>query len=224
MIANIAHQWRQPLSVISTIATGIKMQIEFNMLDTTKLLDNCETINNNAQYLSKTIEDFRNFIKGDAKLEHIRSHTLFEMFFSLIKPTIKTNNITFIKNIDDFNIYTSSNELNQCLINIFNNSKDILQTKNEEDRIFIINFKKEDNKFVITTQDSGGGIPDEIIDKIFEPYFTTKHKAQGIGLGLSMTYNLITQALKGSVEVLNDKFEYNNKQYIGAKFIITLQQ
>ena len=225
MIGNIAHQWRQPLSTISTGATGLQIKKEHDILDDEFFNDTCEMINKNAQYLSRTIDDFKNFIKGDSELIVFDLTQNIESFFHLVEPSIKRHNLQLVYNLQD-NIECESypNELTQCLVNIFNNAKDILKEKVDDDNriIKIETLKKDNNKVVIKITDSGGGIPEDILPKIFEPYFTTKHKAQGTGLGLHMTYNLITEGMGGTIEVSNTTFEYNNKNYKGAQFIIEL--
>ncbi len=221
MIGNIAHQWRQPLSVISTAATGIKLQNNIDILTKEQLDSMCDTINNNAQYLSKTIDDFRNFIKGERVIKEFNLFETFETFMELMKGTIKQNFIKVNINVPkDISLNGYPNELIQCFINIFNNSKDALKNK-VDDRIININAKIENNNLIIIFNDNAGGIPEEILPKVFEPYFTTKYKSQGTGLGLSMTYNLITTGMNGSISVYNKNF-LDNKHSKGAEFKITI--
>ncbi len=224
MIGNIAHQWRQPLSVISTGATGILMQQEFDILDTEKLTKTCNMINDNAQYLSKTIEDFKNFIKGDRKIEKFNLKENIKSFLNLVEGSIKSNNIKVILELeDDISIDGYPNELIQCLINIFNNAKDVLKDiENSDDRLIFISTLKKENDIFITIKDTGGGIPSEILPNIFEPYFTTKHQSQGTGLGLHMSYNLIINGMNGLIKAENTETNYNNKIYKGAIFTIKL--
>ena len=233
MIGNIAHQWRQPLSLISTASTGIVVQKEYGILNDDKLVETCNSINRNAQYLSKTIDDFRNFIKGE------RIKTIFNLkdninsFLHLVESSIKKHQINIILDLQvDIKIDGYENELTQCLINIFNNAKDILE-KNEidkkadstlcnEDKLLFISTLANDKNVIIKIKDNGGGIPKDIINKIFEPYFTTKHQSQGTGLGLHMAYNLIVDGMNGTIKVTNQTYTYKDKEYIGAEFIISL--
>ncbi|MEA3553116.1 MAG: 7TM diverse intracellular signaling domain-containing protein [Campylobacterota bacterium] len=223
MIGNIAHQWRQPLSVIATASTGMKLQKEFDMLSDKEFYELCDSINNNAQYLSKTIDDFKNFIKGDMTKNTFVLKDEIDSFLNLVDGSIKSNNIKIILNLDEtIKINGFQNELTQSLINIFNNSKDILvEKKIEEKLIFISTFTKKE-KAIIKIKDNGGGVPKDIITKIFEPYFTTKHQSQGTGLGLHMTYNLIVDGMGGTIEVNNCDYEYKDDKYTGAEFIINL--
>ena len=223
MIGNIAHQWRQPLSVISTGATGMQMQKEYGTLSDTQFKKTCETINNNAQYLSKTIDDFRNFIKGDRVKEIFNLRDDVKSFLHLVEGSVKSHNINIILNLDDnIEIDGYQNELIQCFINIFNNAKDILKEKNIENKLIFISTSLKNDKAIITFKDNAGGIPKDVLPKIFEPYFTTKHKSQGTGLGLHMTYTLIVEGMNGNIEAKNTEYEYDGKKYVGAEFSITL--
>jgi len=225
MIGNIAHQWRQPLSAISTGATGIMMEKEYGVLDESKLIETCSIINNNAQYLSKTIEDFTNFIKGERTKKIFDLDKNMDSFLNLVDGSIKTHNIIIIKVLEkDIQINGYENELNQCFINIFNNAKDALKENINTPGIrylFITAFEEED-KIIIKIKDNGGGIPENILNKIFEPYFTTKHKSLGTGLGLHMTYSLIVDGMGGTIDATNISYKYDGKNYNGAEFTITL--
>ncbi len=223
MIGNIAHQWRQPLSVISTSATGMLVEKEFDVLTDEKFRKSCDDINNHAQYLSKTIDDFRNFIKGDRTKKLFSLTEAIDSFFVLIEGTVKSNHINMIIDLqNNIKIDGYESELTQCVINIFNNAKDALNENNVTNKFIFITAVEQDNKVIIKIKDNAGGIPNNILPKIFEPYFTTKHKSQGTGLGLHMTYNLIVDGMNGTVEASNVDYEYNSKNYTGAEFKICL--
>jgi len=223
MIGNIAHQWRQPLSVISTNATGLIMQQEYGMLNDEKLVEACNQINHNAQYLSKTIDDFRNFIKGDVDFSFVNVSEVINESLNILKGNISNNYINIVLSIeDDMIISANKNELEQAFVNIVNNSKDVLVEKIPEgDRVIFISTKRLDSKNLeLKIVDNGGGIPMDIIDKIFEPYFTTKHQSQGTGLGLSMVAKIIRERHNQLLSVHNEEFEYLGKKYTGACFEI----
>ncbi len=223
MIGNIAHQWRQPLSVISSAATGMLLQKELGVLDDGEFEKNCKVINENTQYLSRTIDDFRNFIKGDRQFVKFNLKSNIENFLNIVEPSCKINNIQLVLNLDEsLELRGQPNELIQCYMNIFNNAKDALKSIQDHNRYFSIDTYKENETMVIRFKDNAGGIPKEILPRIFEPYFTTKHKSQGTGLGLSMVYNLIVDGMKGTIEVHNTPFKYDNKIDTGAEFIISL--
>lgn len=227
MLGNISHQWRQPLSVITTQASAIQFLLDFNREVTEEQLRECSTnVMKQANYLSKTIDDFRNFFMSDSTTKQV--YNLKEIFFKqedLIKIPFENNFIKTINQIDD-NIEVELNEniLIQAFINIFNNAKDAFLENNihSDDRYFFVTVKKEDNQAIITFKDTAGGIKKESIDKIFEPYFTTKHQSVGTGIGLYMTNQIITKHLKGDISAINETFEYNGNTYTGAKFIINL--
>ena len=225
MIGNIAHQWRQPLSYIATAATGMRVKKEMAMLSDEELYDYCDKINENSQYLSQTIDDFRNFIKGDTELIDFNLKEDTTSFIKLIDASIKESGIVLILELqDDITIQGYPNELIQCFINIFNNAKDaFIQNKIDEDERFVFIIQKiENEKVIIKFKDNAGGIPEDILPKIFEPYFTTKHQAQGTGLGLHMSYNLVVRGMNGTLEVNNVEYEFNGKNYKGAEFTIVL--
>ena len=223
MIGNIAHQWRQPLSAISTSATGIQIEKEYNILTDEELSEHCNTINENVQYLSKTIDDFRDFIKGDRKKIIFNLSKNIDTFLHLVKGSIKSHVINIILDLDDtIEINSYDNELTQCFINILNNAKDALKDKKIKNKYIFMSTHTSETKAIITIKDNAGGIPDNIINKIFEPYFTTKHQSQGTGLGLHMTYKLIVDGMGGTVEAHNVEFKYDGTEYVGAEFIISL--
>ncbi|MGB3750999.1 MAG: PAS domain S-box protein [Arcobacteraceae bacterium] len=223
MIGNIAHQWRQPLSVISTGATGMKIQNEYNLLNDETINKTCDAINNNAQYLSKTIDDFRNFIKGD-RIKNIFSVTdLIDSSLQLLEGSLKSSDISIVLDMkDDLKINGYQNELTQCIINIVNNAKDALDELALKKKYIFITTQRISNNIVIKIVDNAGGIPKLLQEKIFEPYFTTKHKKQGTGLGLSMTYKLIVDGMNGTITSNNVHYRHNDKSYNGAEFVITL--
>jgi signal transduction histidine kinase len=222
MIGNIAHQWRQPLSAISTSASSMIMQNDLDILEKNELNKQLELIISQSQYLSKTIDDFRDFIRGDSKKENIKLSNIIDSFSNLVSSSIKRHEIHFINKInEEIEFEALPNELNQCFINLFNNAKDAFNPK-DENKIIILDATLNDNEVVISFQDNAGGIPENIIDKIFEPYFTTKHQSQGTGLGLHMVYKMIVEGMKGSISVENYHFTFKEKVYEGALFTIKI--
>ncbi|MEA3290240.1 MAG: cache domain-containing protein, partial [Campylobacterota bacterium] len=220
MISNIAHQWRQPLSVISTSASGMKIQSELKLLDDKILEDNCDLIVANSNHLSQTIDDFRDFIKGDKVKHHFNIKDIIDKSLNIIQASLKTHHIEQILTLEDIEIENFENELIQALNNIINNSKDALIELDSTEKLIFIKCYKDKEFVVIEIQDNAGGIPENIIEKIFEPYFTTKHQSQGTGLGLYMTHKIIHESMKGSIKVKNIEYEYNSCNYKGAMFKI----
>ncbi|MEA3353718.1 MAG: HAMP domain-containing sensor histidine kinase [Campylobacterota bacterium] len=145
------------------------------------------------------------------------------MVLNLTEASRGKNFINLITDLkDDLTIKGNLNELEQAFINIVNNSKDILSEKDKKDDryIFITSKKIDDNTLEIKILDNGGGLKEDIIDRIFEPYFTTKHKSMGTGLGLSMADKIIRERHNGSIKVHNEEFVYNDKEFKGACFTI----
>jgi signal transduction histidine kinase len=217
MIGNIAHQWRQPLSVISTSASGVKLQEEFGTLNKEDLIKYMDGIVKNTQYLSETIDTFRDFIKEEKKLEEIVLQDTIKTIIEIIDASLKNNFIKLYKELNSstpIKINTISKELSQVIINIINNSKDIIKERKISDPWIKISVKKTNSIAFIIIEDNAGGIPKDIISKIFDPYFTTKHQSIGTGLGLHMSRKIVTESLKGKLYVQNS----NN----GAQFFIEL--
>jgi PAS domain S-box-containing protein len=222
MIGNIAHQWRQPLSAISAGVINLKLEKELETLDDETFYRICNSIEDNSQYLSTTINDFTDFIKGNRRKVTFNLKENIHSFLNLVEGTIREHNINLVEDIEDDFISGYPNELIQCFINIFNNAKDAL--KDEKEKYIFISSHKDVEKSImkIIIRDNAGGIPDDVAPKIFEPYFTTKHKSQGTGLGLNMTYKLIVDGMKGSIKTSNVKYNYNYKEYVGAEFVISI--
>jgi len=223
MIGNIAHQWRQPLSVISVTATGAKLQKEMNLFDEDKFYETMDRINDSAQYLSNTIEDFRGFFDQKNKVikEFNISNTISKTL-NLISSQFETKEIELVQDIKDFKIKSFENELIQVLMNILNNSKDAILSIQPEQKLIFIKTYQKNNLSYIEIYDSAQGIPENIIDRIFEPYFTTKHQSQGTGVGLYMSQDIVKNSLYGKLRVENYTYFYKDIKCKGAKFTITL--
>ena len=225
MIGNIAHQWRQPLSVITTAISGLKVKnglgIEIGSNEITEVSD---AVIKQAKYLSKTIDDFRNFIRGNKDYSQLSIKNMVQDSISLIESALNNNFIETVLDLqDDMMIEGNKNELQQALINIINNAKDVLRenVQEDEDKLLFISTKKiDDDKLQLTIKDSGGGIPEDILERIFVPYFTTKNKLQGTGLGLSMADKILRERHNATISVFNENFTYKGKQYKGASFVI----
>ncbi|MFY9073980.1 MEKHLA domain-containing protein [Malaciobacter mytili] len=222
MIENIAHQWRQPLSTMTASASGIKMQKEFGILDETNLNEFLDAILESAKHLSQTIDDFRNFFKYSKNEENFNIKIVFDKTLSLLSSKLKNRNIKIIKQIEEINILALQNELIHVVLNILNNANDALEKINEEEKYIFISCYKENNQAIIEIKDNAKGIEEEILNKIFEPYFTTKHQTNGTGIGLYMSKEIVQKHLYGTIDVQNSTYTYKNKTYTGAKFIIKL--
>ena len=221
MIGNIAHQWRQPLSIITTATSGMVLQKQMGVLTDEFFFEASNRINASSQYLSQTIDDFRNFFIPNKEKSKVNLIEIFKKTLDLISAQFSSKDIEIIKNIEGVEFESYENELIQALINILNNSRDELIKKDDERFIFVDAFEK-DNFINIIIKDNAGGVIKENLDKIFEPYFTTKYKSQGTGIGLYMTEEIITKHLNGTICVENVEFTYNEKEYFGAEFTIRI--
>ena len=222
MIENIAHQWRQPLSAISTSASGLKIESEYDLLDSKKLGNSLDNIIDNTTYLSNTIEDFRKYFVKDKVRTRCNIRVIYQNTIKLLKPKFDSLDIEIIDDCDELYCNTLENELVQCLMNILNNAHDALVKNNISRKlIFIKVYKKYDNA-IISITDNAGGISEDIIHKVFEPYFTTKHKAQGTGIGLYMTQEIVSKHLDGFIKVDNIDLNFESVKYKGVNFSISL--
>lgn len=221
MIGNIAHQWRQPLSIITTATSGMVLQKQMGVLTDEFFFEASNRINTSSQYLSQTIDDFRNFFIPNKEKSKVNLIEIFKKTLDLISAQFSSKDIEIIKNIEGVEFESYENELIQALINILNNSRDELIKKDGERFIFVDAFEK-DNFINIIIKDNAGGVIKENLDKIFEPYFTTKYKSQGTGIGLYMTEEIITKHLNGTICVENVEFIYDEKEYFGAEFTIKI--
>ena len=221
MLENIAHQWRQPLSTISMATTGIEIRKEMGTLNDNDFSDSINHIKHSTQFLSETIDSFRNFFNQEKEQKTINIKTTIEKTLELLGVNLSKNDILFIKDIEEHSINTLENELIQILMNIIINAKDALNN-NENEKLILINVYMENDKLIICIKDNAGGIEKSIIDKIFEPYFTTKHQFKGTGIGLYMSKIMVEKHLFGEIKVKNNEFEYLFKKYIGAEFTLSL--
>ena len=228
MLSDIAHHWRQPLGVISATVSYITLSIELNeKITDEQLIEYSENVMKNVMYLSNNIDDFTRFFhSNNEKLESFNIKECIIQSKELFCERIKENNIKFVFDLLDCEIKYIKTLFSQLLLNFHNNTFDAI-VSNEIDnnsRYIFVTLHKTDEEIQLIIKDSANGVKEEIIDKIFDPYFTTKHKSTGTGNGLYMAHQIITKHLLGEIEVHNVKYEYDNKQLEGAEFVITIPQ
>ncbi len=223
MIGNIAHQWRQPLSVISVSASGIKLYQEEGLYSKEDSKDFIEAILNSTKYLSDTIDDFRNFYKEDLEKINFEVKKSIDKTINLLKTEFIKEDIAVIY-LGEPNIFIHGieNQFLQVTMNILNNAKDALIEKEIKNRHIFIDVYEENAKTYIEIQDNAGGVNEDIIEHVFEPYFTTKHKSLGTGIGLYMSEEIVTKQLNGKLSVYNKSINYKNVNYFGACFRIEI--
>lgn len=230
MIAMIAHQWRQPLNIIALLIQDLKDSYKFGEIDLPYIDDLVEKAMKNIAFMSNTIDNFRDFFKIDRNKEYFNVYDSVMEIIRLILPQFNNNytNIFFRINkkdkytlmTNDSNLKTSSNvlyeqlqtlgysnEFKQVIMNLLINAKDAILLKKENIHDFeghiYIDLTLEQNQIIIKVEDNGGGIPEKIIDKIFDPYFTTKGEHSGTGIGLYMSKTIIENKMNGKLNASN---------------------
>ena len=215
MIENIAHQWRQPLSQVNSAVLLIDDLLYQNNIKNKKIEEKLLEIEHLTKYMSKTIDDFKNFFDQNKKREKFNLHEPIEKAISILKGVLKSNHIHLVSKFDTTitcNCYP--NELQQVILVLVNNAIDALLTNHIENPYILIESKKINNQILINISDNAGGIKQDLKHKIFEPYFTTKHKKQGTGLGLYLAKIIIEESLEGELTMINNPS--------GAKFTIRI--
>ena len=215
MISMIAHQWRQPLSVISMCANNIIADVHLESTTDEALLEVSNDILFEADYLSKTIDDFRDFFKPEKNVESVDIQGIFDEVLKIMGASFSSNNIEVLKDFRTHKkIETYSRELLQVLLNILKNAKDALVENTTKERKIEFIVEELEKHVIISIRDNAGGIDDAIMGKIFDPYFSTKNEKNGTGLGLYMSKTIIEKHLQGTIEATN----YSD----GVSFKITL--
>ncbi|MCK9336356.1 MAG: PAS domain-containing protein [Arcobacteraceae bacterium] len=221
MMGNIAHQWRQPLSAITSSVSGLKLKHEYGILEPQDIIEANDCVMHNAEFLSHTIDNFRNFFRKDQPKRKFFVIDAINDTISIIKASYDSHFIKIDTKLDaSIYYYGSDNLLSQVILNILANSKDAFIQNNIENKRVSIFLIEENNNIKITITDNAGGISEDIKDKIFDPYFTTKHQSQGTGLGLYMSSQIIHNHFHGKI------FEQNieNEESFGASFVIEFPQ
>ncbi|WP_417328290.1 sensor histidine kinase [Halarcobacter sp.] len=224
MIGNIAHQWRQPLSAISSTVSSMQLQRQLAIASDKDIDNSYESIMKYVQFLNQTIEDFRSFFRKDKEQIKFNIIEILNNSLSITSAVYKDNEIILTLDIKEEQLISKGfpNELSQVFLNILNNAKDVLKEKKFEKRhVYIKAYSTKINN-VIEIFDSAGGIPAHAKDKVFDPYFTTKHKSQGTGIGLYMSKDIIEKHMNGSLTAINSDFFIEQYHYFGACFKIEL--
>ncbi len=217
MIGNIAHQWRQPLNALSLLIQKLQLFSQRGKLTEEVINDNVEKAILLIDNMSTTIDDFRDFFKPDKQQELFDlKHVMHEMM-SLTEANFKERNIHIIIDIDQPNceVYGFKNEFAQVIINLLNNSKDAFEEKHITEGKIHVSGKVFKKTTVFKISDNAGGIPETILDRIFEPYYTTKEEGKGTGIGLYMSKMIVEENMHGKIQA------HNTKE--GVEFIMTFE-
>ena len=216
MIGNIAHQWRQPLNNVGLLIQDLKNARQFGDLDEGYLNDSVDKAMAIIQGMSATIDDFRYFFAPQKEPQKFSVAESAIKAISFVDANFKNNGIDIELDIkDDITIEGFPNEYSQVLLNLLNNAKDVLIERDVKKPKVTIRLYREDNRGLLTISDNGGGIPADIMDKIFEPYFSTKKEDKGTGIGLYMSKMIIENKGNGKLTAKNTED--------GAEFRIEMQ-
>lgn len=223
MISNIAHQWRQPLQSISVLTQKLQIvKMVEGEITNDHLEDMTTKVSEQLEYLTKTIDDFRDFFKPNKTMSTFSLEHAINKALSIIGSTVKNKHMNIYMDLQEVQLESILNEFIQVLLNLIKNAIDILEEKNLEYKLIKIESFIENDTLFLKITDNAGGVPNDLKEKIFEPYFTTKHQSRGTGLGLYMSHEIIVKHMQGDLYVENITYEYEENEYTGASFIITL--
>jgi signal transduction histidine kinase len=202
MIGNIAHQWRQPLTVVALIVQDLAECYTYGEFSRDYLFSSIDKAMEVIQHMSQTIDDFRSCFRPDKEKKQFSIQDVIGKAISLIEPHLKHHGITVeLHAEDDCFCFGYLNEYSQVLLNIFTNAKEAFLERGTPQPRIRVKTCREDDRAVVTIADNAGGIPKKIMGKIFEPYFTTKD--MGTGIGLYMSKNIIEKNMNGRLTVCN---------------------
>jgi PAS domain S-box-containing protein len=205
MVGMIAHQWRQPLSVISMGANNLLLDIEMGDINSEVFKEEAISIVEQVSHLSQTIDDFRNYFRPDREKENVHVEEVLEEALHIIGKSFEGNGIELTLSLGkSAAVEIFRRELLQVLINVINNAKEAMMEHSKEEKRLSISTEEISDAVIIRICDNGGGIDDKIIHRIFEPYFSTKDKQTGTGLGLFMSKTIMEKHLNGRIEAIKN--------------------
>ena len=205
MIGNIAHQWRQPLNAIGIKIQNIEEAYEFEELTKEYLSKQINETMELLQHMSRTIDDFRNFFRTDKEKQFFNLKDIIKKTVHLIENSFENHVIDIQLDLESCMVKGFPNEYSQVLLNILNNAKDAILFDKINNPLIKISLRKENNLAIVKVFNTGKHINRKIMDKIFDPYFTTKHENIGTGIGLYMSKTIIDKNMQGKLYVKNVK-------------------
>ena len=202
MIGMIAHQWRQPITVIGMITNNMILDLHLESFEGKRAIKELETVDKQVHYLSRTIDDFRNFFKPNRLAQYVSFSQIRDELILILGKSFESYNIHLsFEGAMDVKIKTFKNELLQVFLNILANAKDAFSGKNIQGAHVRVKMEAFDQNLKFFIEDNAGGIETTIINKIFEPYFSTKDEKNGTGLGLYMSAMIVEKHLGGNIMV-----------------------
>jgi len=214
MLDNIAHQWRQPLMKVNAVLLNLDRSIELKKYDELYLKNKIEDISNTLFFMSNTIDTFREFLSPNKIQQSFEISKSIEKVFVVLDTSLKDVKINFNKtklHVDAF-----ESEFMQVVISIVSNAVEVFKQREIQNKELHVNMFKEGQNIFVSIEDNAQGIKENNIDKIFDPYFTTKHKTGGTGMGLYMSKTIMNSSFNGDISVENTPS--------GAKFILKIQK
>lgn len=217
MLNMIAHQWRQPLNAISASAISVSMKLELDELEPDDIREHLTYIQWRVQKMSQTINDFMNFFKPDQEVQPFRLSDVMKEIESLMKAQLQARGVRILYDaLNPISVVSYKKELAHVLINIIANARDAYEGQHVDAKTIEIALTQDDDETIaIRIRDRAGGISPENMEKIFNPYFTTKDQGKGTGIGLYMSKRIVCEILGGSIEASNTEG--------GALFLITFK-
>ena len=204
MLSMIAHQWRQPLNQMSYVLMNVDSAYEAKELTQEYLDDKIKEANNILEFMSTTIDDFRNYFSPDKDKEFVLVSDVVEASAKFMQKSLEMDGVEIeLKKEGRELTHIYKNEFIQVVLNLIKNAKDVLVQNKIQNPIISISSTAVDEKLIVEVKDNGGGVDEKIIDEIFKPYFTTKDKNSGTGLGLYMSKMIIEEHLGGNLSVEN---------------------
>ncbi|HJV67360.1 MAG TPA: response regulator [Geomonas sp.] len=204
MIGNIAHQWRQPLNAVGLLVQDLTLSYEYGNFSKDHLYQTTTKIMQLVRHMSQTIDDFRNFFTPDKQKSLFDLGQVVERTLALISGSLANKGIKVEVNVrQPQKIEGYPNEFSQVLLNIFNNAMDAFAGRRCDEPRIEVDVFGEEGRSVLTIADNAGGIADDIVGRIFEPYFTTKEQGKGTGIGLFMAKNIVEKSMSGSLSARN---------------------
>ncbi|MDQ7046383.1 MAG: HAMP domain-containing sensor histidine kinase [Sulfurovum sp.] len=202
MLSSIAHQWRQPLNRVNSNVSVLRSVLRRDPIDYKMLLSQTEMIETNTKYMSDTIADFSNFFHPDKTETEFLLQDVIDQALGLINQRTKNVEILIVSN-KEIELFSFEKEFLQVLLIILNNAIDNFESKATKGAKIEITMQENEDMATLTICDNGGGVGEKDIDKIFDPYFTTKFVHEGTGLGLYVARMMIKSSMHGKLLVQN---------------------